>query len=124
MNLAVMNARSLAPKMYSLIEHFTEFELELAVISETRFVNGPVYYAVRDNLEHDSAIMLICCSRRNKKGRNILEEELGYSTRKIRFNWRTTHSGGRDASLLPPREIKQNTQANFCHWHLYATRPV
>ena len=65
-NFAVINARSLAPKIVSLSENFHERNWTMAFITETWFSDGPVFDHTKAELLHDHGIDLICTNRSGK----------------------------------------------------------
>ena len=65
-----MNVRSLAPKIYSLIEHFNDLDLAFTIVSETWFIDGPVYTDAVNELDFGHNIKSICVNRKEKRGRN------------------------------------------------------
>ena len=67
---AVTNARSLAPKINSLSEHFSEYDLDFAIVSETWYITSAIYRDVCICLEHEKSIKSICCNRKERKARN------------------------------------------------------
>ena len=69
-NLAVINARSLAPKIASLTEYFEEKDLSFAIISESWLVEGHIHEEVKNELKHGFGLELIYTNRRPKNGRN------------------------------------------------------
>ena len=68
--MSVLNARSLAPKLTSLIENFEEREWSFSVITETWFVEGNTFTASVTDLEHGHNIGAVCQNRKNTVGRN------------------------------------------------------
>ena len=67
---AIINARSLAPKLASLTEHFEEYEWALAVVSETWFVEGPIFDETVRELSLGHGLETISQNRKPKHGRN------------------------------------------------------
>lgn len=70
MKFALINARSLAPKVASLIENFEERSWNCALITESWLVNGPLTEGVTEELLHGHGIGLLTQNRPGKNGRN------------------------------------------------------
>ena len=67
---AVVNARSLAPKLDSLVENFEELDIAFAIVTETWFVEGPIYNQSVEELNLGHGIASICHNRKASAGRN------------------------------------------------------
>ena len=67
---AVINARSVAPKLKSLVEIFKERDLAFAVVTESWLVDGHLCDQVTEELELGHGISSICQNRKNTSGRN------------------------------------------------------
>ena len=70
MHFSVINARSLAPKISSLIENFSEYDWSFAVVSETWFVEGPKFEETIRELSLGHGLDAICQNRNPKQGLN------------------------------------------------------
>ena len=69
-NLLLTNARSLAPKLESLIEHITEYDISAAIVSESWLRPGAQLEQEIDDLRKAEGLDLIHHSRKlSKKGR-------------------------------------------------------
>ena len=52
------------------MEHFTEYDLAFAAVSETWFVEVPTFDNVINELKHRSGLHAICANRKSSQGRN------------------------------------------------------
>ena len=80
-NIAITNARSLAPKINSLAAYFEEHSIAVAIVTETWLVDGPELEMGREDLENGHAI---AAYYRNRPKINNRNPGLLYYTRKIR----------------------------------------
>ena len=69
-NFAIINARSLVPKIDSLVENFEERGWAFAIVTETWFVQGPIYEQTILDLKMGHGIDAVCQNRRATAGRN------------------------------------------------------
>ena len=69
LSVLLANARSLAPKMESLIEYFTEHDLHAAIITESWLKDGEALEEAKTDLEMGEDISIIHRNRRSKRGR-------------------------------------------------------
>ena len=63
------NARSLAPKMNSLIAHFTELELQFALISESWLKDCPALENDKVDLEAGQGLKMILNNRKSRRNK-------------------------------------------------------
>ena len=69
-NFAIVNARSLPPKVNSLVELFDEYEWTFALITETWMTDGPISEETKRELRGGHGIEIFCTNRPGKNGRN------------------------------------------------------
>ena len=69
-SFAIINARSLPPKIDSLAEFFEEEDWSFAMLTETWLIDGPVCEGTKEELGNQHGIELITLNRREKAGRN------------------------------------------------------
>ena len=69
MNVLLANARSLTPKIDSLLEYFEEFDLHVAIITESWMKDGPRIDEDKNDLEMGKDISIISRNRTSKRGK-------------------------------------------------------
>ena len=64
-NLAylITNARSLRPKILSLMDYINDLDLTLSIITETWFYEGEAYNKLKDDLKEDQRLEIISLFR-------------------------------------------------------------
>ena len=69
LRFVVANARSLAPKIRSLIDYFNELELSFALITESWLKDGPELVDSLQDLEMGEDLKIMHHNRKSRRGR-------------------------------------------------------
>ena len=94
LNFVLTNARSLAPKMNSLVDYFEECDLTLAIVAESWLKPGAPLQEDLDDLEMGQNLRIVHHSRKSRRGKNAGGGiAIVYNKNKIKLNERRITKG-------------------------------